>query len=145
MNGKEVGGLAGRDRGRVDEHYRPELPLAKHTRPNPVPDTLKRQKSLVPSEVEREQWDWDRDRDRSELRVSNRMYNSPGVRGGEQQRVQSPPARISDCTSPSQPSFTPSMFSRAKKGPVTGVGRTPQVDGGLLMALPDTERGGVEG
>lgn len=90
-------------------------------------------------------WTRHRDYDRSEFGSPNKIYHLPGVRGGEQQRVQSPPARISDCTSPSQPSFTPSMFSRAKKGPATGVGRTSQVDGGLLMVLPDTERGGVEG
>lgn len=59
--------------------------------------------------------------------------------------MKSAPARISDCTSLSHPSFTPSMFSRPKKSPWTGVGNTPQVDGGLLMALPEVDSGGVEG
>lgn len=69
----------------------------------------------------------------------------PGVKGGEYDRVQSPPARISLFTSPSQPSFTPSMFSSVKNGPDTGVGSMLHVDGGLLMELPDTDNGGVEG
>lgn len=71
--------------------------------------------------------------------------NIPGVKGGEQHRVHSPPARISDCTSPSQPFLTPSIFSRAKNGPLKGVGTGPQLDGGLLTLLPDTDSGGVEG
>ena len=69
--------------------------------------------------------------------------NVPGVRGGDPQRVQSPPARISDFTSPSHPSFTPSIFSVPKNVLLTGVGSNPL--GGLLIALPETERGGVDG
>lgn len=69
----------------------------------------------------------------------------PGVKGDEQRRVQSPPARISLCTSPSHPSFTPSMLSRPRYIPVTGVGKTRQLDGGLLVALPEKESGGVDG
>lgn len=70
----------------------------------------------------------------------------PGVNGGEQHRVQSPPARISLWTSPWHPSLTPSIFfSSPMYAPVTGVGKTPQVDGGLLEALPEKERGGVDG
>jgi len=71
--------------------------------------------------------------------------NIPGVNGGEQHRVQSPPARISLLTSPSQPSFTPSMFPKFMYDAVIGVARTLHVEGGLLAALPDTERGGVDG
>ena len=71
--------------------------------------------------------------------------NVPGVNGGEPHRVQSPLARISDFTSPSQPSLTPSMFSTPKKVSFTGVGKMPHVDGGLFNVLPETERGGVEG
>lgn len=70
----------------------------------------------------------------------------PGVNGGEQHRVQSPPARISLCTSLWHPSLTPSMFfSSPIYAPVSGVGKIPQVDGGLLEALPEKESGGVDG
>ena len=71
--------------------------------------------------------------------------NVPGVKGGEQHRVQSPPARISLCTSPSHPSFTPIILSSPRNEPVTGVGRIPQVEGGLLLVLPDEDNGGVDG
>lgn len=73
------------------------------------------------------------------------MYDVPGVNVGEQDRVQSPPARISLCTSPSHPSLTPSMLSSPVCAPVTGVGNIPHVDGGLLALLPETESGGVDG
>lgn len=72
------------------------------------------------------------------------MGDLPGVNVGERQ-VQSPPARISLCTSPSHPSFTPSILSRPIYVRVTGVGKTPHVDGGLLAALPEKESGGVDG
>ena len=74
------------------------------------------------------------------------IYDLPGVNGGEQHRVQSPPARISLCTSLWHPSLTPSIvFSSPMYALVTGVGRTPQLDGGLLEALPEKESGGVDG
>lgn len=70
----------------------------------------------------------------------------PGVKGGEQVRDQSPPARIWLVTSPTQPSFTPSRFSSmVKNGPDTGVGKTLQLEGGLLTELPETDNGGVDG
>jgi len=78
-------------------------------------------------------------------KVEKNDEDIPGVNGGEQHRVQSPPARISLCTSPSQPSFTPFILSRPMYEPVTGVGNTPQVEGGLLVALPDEDSGGVDG
>lgn len=68
-----------------------------------------------------------------------------GVMGGESQRDQSGLARISVCTSVSQPSLTPSTFSKAKKQSLIGVCRVPLADGGLLMELPDDDKGGVEG
>lgn len=77
--------------------------------------------------------------------IRDELKDVPGVNGGEQLRVQSPPARISDWTSPSQPSLTPSMFSSVKNAGDTGVGVMPQVQGGLLIALSETESGGVDG
>lgn len=71
--------------------------------------------------------------------------NIPGVSGGEPHRAQSPPARISDLTSPSHPSFTPSIFSSGSRSLETGVGKIPQVEGGLLTVLALTDKGGVEG
>ena len=68
----------------------------------------------------------------------------PGVIGGEVDLKSQPAARISEKTSSSHPCFTPSIPSAWKK-PLTGVGRYSQVDGGLLMLLPDDERGGVAG
>jgi len=73
------------------------------------------------------------------------MNTATGVIWGEFDRVQSGLARISICTSFSHPSLTPSTFSDGKKEPFTGVWSTPQVDGGLLMVLPDVDRGGVVG
>lgn len=73
------------------------------------------------------------------------MKNIPGVSGGEHDPVQSPPARISLFTSPSQPSLTPSIFPKKNGGLETGVRTVPHVDGGLLAVLPVTDRGGVEG
>ena len=74
------------------------------------------------------------------------LCDVPGVNGGEQHRVQSPPARISLCTSLWHPSLTPSMFfSSPMYALVTGVGRISQVDGGLLEALLEKESGGVDG
>jgi hypothetical protein len=71
----------------------------------------------------------------------------PGVIGGDPNRFQSPLVRFSDRTSPSQPSFTPSKNSRPNilPLPLTGVGSIPQLDGGLLIELPDVESGGVDG
>jgi hypothetical protein len=68
-----------------------------------------------------------------------------GVMGGDADRVQSPPARISENTSSSQPILTPSRPSPWKNVLFTGVGRNSQLDGGLLMALPDDDNGGVAG
>jgi len=67
-----------------------------------------------------------------------------GVIGGEADLHSTPEARISENTSSSQPCLTPSMPSLGKKA-LTGVGRTSHVDGGLLMLLPDEDRGGVAG
>lgn len=78
-------------------------------------------------------------------RLTGFYHYVPGVNGGEPQRVQSPPARISVCTSPSHPSFTPSRLSMGSRPAETGVGRISHVDGGLLTVLADTERGGVDG
>ena len=64
------------------------------------------------------------------------------MRAGDPLRAKSPPARISLETSPWHPSLTP---SKPIYDPVVGVGRTPHVDGGLLAALPDEERAGVDG
>lgn len=68
-----------------------------------------------------------------------------GVIGGEADRQSALAAKISEKTSPSQPCFTPSIPSLWKKRALTGVGKTSQVDGGLLMLLPDEDRGGVAG
>jgi len=68
-----------------------------------------------------------------------------GLIGGDADRVQSPPARISENTSSSQPCFTPSNPSPWKNAPFTGVGKMSQVEGGLLIALPDDDSGGVAG
>ena len=70
---------------------------------------------------------------------------SPGVKSGEQAREKSPPARISLLTSPSQPSLTPSIIPDAKKVPLIGVGRIPQVEGGLLLPLRGSDKAGVAG
>jgi len=64
--------------------------------------------------------------------------------GGEAVWVQSSPARISENTSSSHPALIPSMFC-GWKPPFTGVGRISALDGGLLMALPDEDKGGVDG
>lgn len=64
--------------------------------------------------------------------------------GGVFERDQSAFAKISEWTSPSQPSFTPSTFSKLKKPSLTGVCRTSLVDGGLLIVLPGVESGGGE-
>jgi hypothetical protein len=79
------------------------------------------------------------------LAVSEGGWINTGVIGGESDRVQSALARISVWTSPSQPSLTPSTFSKAKKVSEIGVCCAPLVDGGLLMELPEAESGGVEG
>lgn len=67
-----------------------------------------------------------------------------GVIGGDPHLAHSPPARFSDCTSPWQPSFTPSNPSSPKNIVFMGVGRISQLDG-LLMALPEADKGGVDG
>lgn len=72
-------------------------------------------------------------------------FMNTGVNGGEVERDQSKLASISVCTSPWHPSFTPSILSRGKKPPFTGVGSRPQLDGGLLVVLPDVDSGGVDG
>ena len=54
-------------------------------------------------------------------------------------------AKISVCTSVSQPSLTPSTFSKEKKPSAVGVCNVQLADGGLLMVLPEEERGGVDG
>jgi hypothetical protein len=74
-----------------------------------------------------------------------RSNDVPGVIGGEADRQSTPAARISEKTSPSQPCFTPSIPSIGKKAPFTGVGKKSHVEGGLLMMLPDEDRGGVAG
>lgn len=65
--------------------------------------------------------------------------------GGESVRAHSGLARISVWTSVSQPSLTPSTFSKEKKPSLMGVCRVPLADGGLLMVLPEEDNGGVEG
>ena len=67
--------------------------------------------------------------------------------GGDSDRVHSGWARISVWTSPSQPSFTPSTFSKERKFSEIGVRCAPVLDGGLLllMELAEAESGGVEG
>ena len=67
----------------------------------------------------------------------------PGVSGGEPALVQSSPARMVDLSSISQPSFTPFMLSM--KNEVLGVGKTPELMGGLLTLLPEIDSGGVAG
>ena len=74
----------------------------------------------------------------------SKVKSIPGFICGEPQKLKSP-AKISEFTSSSQPSFTPSKPSTPKKAPLTGVGNNPHVDGGLLIALADEERGGVDG
>jgi hypothetical protein len=54
------------------------------------------------------------------------------------------PARLFDCTSPSHPSFTPSNPKKLAWFIAIGVGRTSQLDG-LLIVLPDADKGGVDG
>lgn len=76
--------------------------------------------------------------------AENTIYHIPGVNGGDPQRAQSPPAKFSAWTSSSQPSLTPSKLSWAKNMVLTGVGRTSQLDG-LLIALAEADRGGVDG
>lgn len=68
-----------------------------------------------------------------------------GVIGGESERDQSGLARISVCTSVSHPSLTPSTFSKEKKVSVRGVCRVPLAEGGLLILLPEADKGGVDG
>lgn len=79
------------------------------------------------------------------LAVTEGGWMKTGVKGVEHGRKISPPARISFFTSPSQPSFTPSIIAEPMYDPVTGVGSIAQVEGGLLLALPDTDKGGVDG
>ena len=59
--------------------------------------------------------------------------------------MNSPPARISFFTSPSQPSFTPSIIPEYMYDPVIGVGRRLDVEGGLLLPLLASDRAGVAG
>ena len=59
--------------------------------------------------------------------------------------MKSPPARISFLTSPSQPSFTPSILLFKMYDAATGVGSAPQLDGDVLDALLVTDKGGVDG
>jgi len=84
--------------------------------------------------------------DRSSLAwlVSEFGWINTGVIGGDPHRAQSPPARFSDWTSPSQPSFTPSNPSRPRNMVLIGVCRDSQVDG-LLKVLPDEDKVGVVG
>jgi hypothetical protein len=79
----------------------------------------------------------------SRCRKAEKEY-VPGVMGGDAELVHSSLASISEKTSSSHPAFTPSMFWEWKP-PLTGVGRISALDGGLLIALPEDERGGVEG
>jgi len=78
------------------------------------------------------------------LLISEFGWKKTGVMGGDPHRAQSPPARFSDWTSPWQPSFTPSNAPSPKNTVFTGVGRMSQLDG-LLMALPEADKGGVDG
>lgn len=75
------------------------------------------------------------------LLISEFGWMNTGVIGGDPHRAHSPPARFSDCTSPSHPSLTP---SKPKNIVFIGVGRMSQLDG-LLITLPDADKGGVDG
>jgi len=78
-------------------------------------------------------------------------WRKTGVIGGEPGRVvQSPPAKTSENTSSSQPSFTAEKDVRVGLGiniPLTGVGSMSTDDGGLDTELkePAVERVGVAG
>jgi hypothetical protein len=84
---------------------------------------------------------------RSELWLAVREggWMKTGVIAGEAERCQSMLAKISACTSLSQPSLTPSTLSKVKKLSLIGVWRVPVLDGGLLTELPEVDRGGVVG
>ena len=79
----------------------------------------------------------------SRRRETEKRY-VPGVMGGDAELVHSSLTSISEKTSSSHPAFIPSIFWEWKP-PLTGVGRISALDGGLLIALPEDERGGVEG
>ena len=64
--------------------------------------------------------------------------------GGDADRHSAPADRISEHTSPSHPSLTPSIPCGEKKA-LTGVGMRSPNDGGLLALLPDEDSGGVAG
>lgn len=67
-----------------------------------------------------------------------------GVSGGDGD-LQSFPDMISVNISPSQPDLMPATAPRIEKVPLTGVGSRVQLEGGLLLALPETDKGGVVG
>lgn len=83
-------------------------------------------------------------KDSEKLVVNAMPLHLPGVMGGLADRHSRPAARISERTSPSQPCFTPSIVSLGKMSN-SGVDRKSQDDGGLLVPLPDDDRGGVAG
>ncbi len=69
----------------------------------------------------------------------------PGVIGGESERLQSPFAKLSAHGSASRHSLTTSYGWNPKYGPSTGVGRGIELEGGLLIVLPEVDSGGVDG
>lgn len=82
----------------------------------------------------------------AEHHVPNSKCNDlPGVIGGETERLQSTFAKLSAYMSASRPSFTTSYGWKPKYGPLIGVGRVMELAGGLLMVLPDVDKGGVDG
>jgi hypothetical protein len=76
--------------------------------------------------------------------VSELGWMKTGVIGGDPHLAQSPPAKFSDCTSPSHPDLTPSKPPSPRKMLFMGVCRASQLDG-LLVTLPDADNGGVDG
>jgi len=70
--------------------------------------------------------------------------NVPGVRGGEAQLDQSSTGNFSVFSSSSQAALGPSKPSRPENMGFSGVASMSQLPG-LLMTLPDVDRGGVEG
>lgn len=69
----------------------------------------------------------------------------PGVIGGEFERLQSVLAKLSAYRSTSRFSLNTSYGWKPKCGPFTGVDRGTEVEGGLLIVLPEVDSGGVDG
>ena len=74
-----------------------------------------------------------------------RTLDLPGVMGGESVRFNAPFATLSAYKLASWPYLTTSYGWKPKHGPSMGVGRGIELDGGLLIVLPEVDSGGVDG